>query len=202
MESAQVGEQKQCPDCGRKFNPSPYERHIKICAKVFVEKRKAFDSKKMRIESVAAENPDLVKVLNEKVKEERRGKKKGGKQGGGAAPQSERAIAAANKKAKWKAESDAFREAMRAGKQVTHALATGGPMPEQVASAPDPSFVPCPNCGRSFNEKAAERHIPLCKNIKAKPTSLKRGTGGAGGKNGTPKPVAGNSKASGGFKRR
>ena len=198
MESAPVGEQKQCPDCGRKFNPSPYERHIKICAKVFVEKRKAFDSKKMRIESVAADNPDLVKVLNEKTKDERRAKKKGGKQG--AAPQSERAIAAATKKAKWKAESESFRQAMRAGKQVSQALATGGPMPEQVASAPDPSLVPCPNCGRSFNEKAAERHIPLCKNIRAKPTSLKRGTGGAGGKNGTPKPVASGTKLSGGFK--
>jgi hypothetical protein len=179
MEHAPVGEQKQCPDCGRKFNPSPYEKHIKICAKVFLEKRKAFDSKKMRIESVAADNPDIVKVLNEKEREERRLKNKG-KQ----APQSERAIAAAAKKAKWKSDSDAFRAAMRAGKEVSQAIASGGPMPAQTASVPDPSFVPCPNCGRTFNEKAAERHIPNCKNIKAKPSTLKRGSGGAGGKNG------------------
>jgi hypothetical protein len=194
-ESAPGGPQKQCPDCGRKFNPSPYEKHIKICAKVFVEKRKAFDSKKMRIESVAQDNPEIVKVLNEKAEEDRRNKKKGGKQN--AAPQSERAIAAASKKAKWKAESEAFRAAMRAGKEVSNALATGGPMPEQTVSAPDPSLVPCPNCGRSFNEQAAERHIPLCKNIRAKPTSLKRGTGGAGGKNGTiakPKQPVGGAK--------
>mmetsp|Transcript_7601 Transcript_7601/g.12798 ORF Transcript_7601/g.12798 Transcript_7601/m.12798 type:complete len:774 (-) Transcript_7601:285-2606(-) len=182
-ENPPAGEQKQCPDCGRKFNPSPYERHIKICAKVFLEKRKAFDSKKMRIESVAADNPDIVKVLSEKEKEDRRQKKRGGGKKA-AAPSGDRAIAAAAKKAKWKADSEAFRAAMRAGKEVSKALATGGPMPEQVASAPDPSLVPCPNCGRTFNEKAAERHIPQCKNIKAKPSSLKRGTGGAGGKNG------------------
>jgi hypothetical protein len=30
------GEQLECPDCGRKFNPGPYEKHIKICAKVCV----------------------------------------------------------------------------------------------------------------------------------------------------------------------
>jgi hypothetical protein len=73
---------------------------------------------------------------------------------------------------------------MRAGKEVSQAIASGGPMPAQTASVPDPSFVPCPNCGRTFNEKAAERHIPNCKNIKAKPSTLKRGSGGAGGKNG------------------
>mgnify|MGYP001306360823 CR=1 FL=1 len=33
-------EQIECPDCGRKFNPGPYERHVKICKKVFLDKRK------------------------------------------------------------------------------------------------------------------------------------------------------------------
>jgi hypothetical protein len=26
----------------------------------------------------------------------------------------------------------------------------------------DDGFVPCKHCGRTFNEKAAERHIPRC----------------------------------------
>ena len=34
-----------------------------------------------------------------------------------------------------------------------------------MQSAPDPSLVPCPNCGRTFNAKAAERHIPKCADI-------------------------------------
>lgn len=176
------GDQKQCPDCGRKFNPIPFEKHIKICAKVFKEKRKTFDSKKMRIESVAAENPDFKKVLNQQKKMDRRQKQSG--------KENDRALAASAKKAKWKADSEAFRAALRAGKAVAKAQATGGPMPEYVESAPDPSFIPCPNCGRTFNEKAAERHIPKCKDIRAKPSTLKRGTGGAGGKTGTrPNPV-------------
>ena len=37
---AEDADQRQCPDCGRKFNPIPYEKHIKICAKVFLQKRK------------------------------------------------------------------------------------------------------------------------------------------------------------------
>jgi hypothetical protein len=30
-------------------------------------------------------------------------------------------------------------------------------------SAPDPSLIQCDFCGRRFNDKAAERHIPFCK---------------------------------------
>ena len=32
-----------------------------------------------------------------------------------------------------------------------------------------PVLVMCPYCGRKFSEKAAERHIPKCKLIKARP---------------------------------
>jgi hypothetical protein len=35
-------------------------------------------------------------------------------------------------------------------------------------SAPQDDLIPCPNCGRRFNETAAERHIPKCADIKAK----------------------------------
>lgn len=46
-----------------------------------------------------------------------------------------------------------------------------------IASAPDPSLVPCPHCGRRFNEHAAERHIPKCQDIRAKPNRLMAGAG-------------------------
>lgn len=87
----------------------------------------------------------------------------------------------ADKASKWKEQSKAFREAMRAARQVTKALEAGEPLPPPVYSGPDLSLIPCPHCGRRFNEKAAERHIPQCNNIRAKPSSLKKGTGGAGG---------------------
>ena len=43
------GEQRiECPTCGRKFVEIAYEKHVKICKKVFVQKRKEFDVKEMR----------------------------------------------------------------------------------------------------------------------------------------------------------
>mmetsp|Transcript_12300 Transcript_12300/g.28872 ORF Transcript_12300/g.28872 Transcript_12300/m.28872 type:complete len:95 (+) Transcript_12300:575-859(+) len=65
---------------------------------------------------------------------------------------------------------------MKNARAVTQALATGGPMPEAIPSAPDPSLVQCPHCSRRFNETAAERHIPKCNEIKAKPKMLKAGS--------------------------
>ena len=96
------------------------------------------------------------------------------------------AITVKNAKAqKWKQDSNAFRDAMRAAREVTKAIATGAPLPPPVNSGPDPNLTPCPHCGRRFNDKAAERHIPQCANIKAKPSRLNRGAGGGGGKNGS-----------------
>jgi len=57
------------------------------------------------------------------------------------------------KKSNWKAKSEAFRATMRAAKDPN---ATPAPVVE------NPDFVKCPHCGRSFNESAAERHIPKC----------------------------------------
>eukprot|EP00935_MAST-01C_sp_MAST-1C-sp1_P002261 g2261.t1 len=52
---------------------------------------------------------------------------------------------------------------------------------EEEEEERDDGLVPCPNCGRTFNATAAERHIPKCKNIRAKPRALMRGSGRAGG---------------------
>lgn len=41
-------------------------------------------------------------------------------------------------------------------------------LPPPKPSVPDPSFIPCPHCGRRFSELAGERHMQHCKNIKAK----------------------------------
>lgn len=175
-EEAPAGEQLECPDCGRKFNPIPYEKHVKICAKVFQQKRKAFDSAKMRIEAI----PELVEI---KSKEKRVGSKK--KPMAKQAPAGDDRPINGTKQAKWKEQSEAFRAAMKAARQYSDAVKTGAPLPPPpVASAPDPSLILCENCGRRFNEKAAERHIPQCKNIKAKPKVLLRGSGGGGGMNG------------------
>ena len=45
----------------------------------------------------------------------------------------------------------------------------------------DDGMVKCPHCARTFNETSGARHIAVCKNTRAKPTTLKRGSGNAGG---------------------
>ena len=39
----------QCPTCGRTFNEVAFSKHIKICKKVFVNKRKEFNAQAHRI---------------------------------------------------------------------------------------------------------------------------------------------------------
>jgi hypothetical protein len=44
----------QCTSCGRSFIETAYERHAKICEKVFVQKRKAYDMSARRAEGLEA----------------------------------------------------------------------------------------------------------------------------------------------------
>jgi rubrerythrin len=157
----------ECSDCGRFFIQGPYERHVKICAKVFMQKRKAFDSAKMRI----PDDPEQREIIESMKRTEKSSGSRKGLQ------KPTKAVASDTRTAKWKNDSERFREAMRAAREVTKALESGRPLPPPVMSAPDSSLIPCPHCNRRFNEKAADRHIPLCQSIKAKPKVLQRGTG-------------------------
>ena len=38
-----------CPSCQRNFNPEAYDKHVRICNKVFQQKRKEFNSQAHRI---------------------------------------------------------------------------------------------------------------------------------------------------------
>lgn len=86
------------------------------------------------------------------------------------------------KPAKWKAQSEQLRQAMKSMRAAAAADKAGKPLPPMHHSEPDPTLVPCPHCGRRFNQQAADRHIPKCQDIKAKPKMLRRGAG-------TPGPV-------------
>ena len=46
------GDRIECPTCGRKFAEEALMKHSKICKKVFVQKRKVFDVKKVRQEAI------------------------------------------------------------------------------------------------------------------------------------------------------
>jgi hypothetical protein len=78
------------------------------------------------------------------------------------------------KKSKWKAQSEAFRSAMKAssGNDTGPTLGKGGipiPAPEVYDDRTE-----CQFCGRKFNETAAERHIPQCE-VKFKSNQMKGG---------------------------
>lgn len=68
-------------------------------------------------------------------------------------------------KADWRAQHENFIKAIRYAK----GLSDEPPPPTE-----NPDYVQCPHCERKFNPATAERHIPKCKDIKAKPAPLKK----------------------------
>ena len=40
-----IQELRECEVCGRKFNIKSYQKHVKVCEKVFFQKRKPFKSR-------------------------------------------------------------------------------------------------------------------------------------------------------------
>jgi len=79
----------------------------------------------------------------------------------------------AAKGANWKQESEAFRANLRA--------ARGGTLTKEeqdnLTQANEAGLVQCPNCGRKFNQNAADRHIPYCAS-KQKLDNIKKSTKG------------------------
>lgn len=152
---ASSGPMCQCQTCGRTFNEKAYETHSKICAKVFVAKRKTFDSTAARWDGV--EGAEIVK--------------KSVKKQASAKPVAAAAKPGVEKKAKWKQQSDALRSAMKASRQIKEAQERGEDISKikfEATAEEDDDRVACPYCGRKFAEKAAERHIPHCKESMAK----------------------------------
>ena len=68
----------------------------------------------------------------------------------------------------WRAKHEEFISNLRAARGVTAAQKTGGPLPPPPPPATNPDYVQCPHCSRRFNEHAAERHIPFCKEQKSR----------------------------------
>lgn len=144
------GERVPCATCGRSFAPAALARHNRICSRTFGIQRRQFD-----------------------IAGQRRA------EGAAPLPRAERRTAEVRPAQNhWRAQSEAFRQAMRAGRQVQAHLAAGRPVqdlppPPPVAAELD-HRIECPYCGRRFNRDVAERHIPRCANIAARPQRLVR----------------------------
>ena len=149
-----------CPDCGRRFRVDIIARHMTSCKKN-QRKRPPLDMRQQRLDP---EIRETLGSLSSKKGPTRKGAPTALKVETDGQPQ-------------WKKESSAFREAMRNAREMSAAVKVGAPLPTYQPSGPDPNLIPCPHCGRRFNDKAAERHIPKCKDIVAKPSRLQAGSG-------------------------
>ncbi|GFV32157.1 zinc finger C2HC domain-containing protein 1C [Trichonephila clavipes] len=148
--------QEQCTVCGRNFNQDRIEKHRSICKKVTSKKTKVFDATKMRVKGTEAEQFVRKGVPKNEPKQA--------------------------KKSDWRKKHNDFIEAIRQAKMVQQHLAKGGKVSDLPPPPPSDTsdYVPCPHCGRKFNEGVAERHIPKCKNIvsnKKNPVPSRRNLG-------------------------
>ncbi|ETV97741.1 hypothetical protein H310_09107 [Aphanomyces invadans] len=178
------GANHECPDCHRKFNATAIIKHQKICKKVFQGPKKVFNMAAARLKGT-----DVEKMLQEKGISIKAATS-------AAAQTKTKNDEAAAKKADWKKKSSAFRDAIKGSRDYEQAKKEGRELPPPKPAEIDPSLVQCAYCLRRFNEKAAERHIPHCKE-KAERSAMAGGPKKAAGKASAPpaklappKPVA------------
>jgi endogenous inhibitor of DNA gyrase (YacG/DUF329 family) len=168
-----VGNLVPCNVCGRKFNEDRIAKHSQACSKATNSKRKTFNAAKARLQGVAQSSDDARLVAKALASKDSSG-------ASSTKTKSKSSASSSSAKAnKWKKQSQALREAMKYNRQIAAAEAAGVDI-KTLAPPPasqDDDLVPCPHCGRTFNEKAAERHIPRCQDQKAKPSRLVRGGG-------------------------
>ncbi|XP_076361880.1 uncharacterized protein LOC143252914 isoform X2 [Tachypleus tridentatus] len=129
-----------CSVCGRTFNSDTLERHQKICQKLKTKKRKVFDSSKMRIKGTEVPAAQVKKQSKEVKKKT---------------------------KSNWREKHEELIQAIRAARKPDKEEeneSLDSSKPNKVPAG----YVECPSCGRYFNERAADRHIPWCQEQKAR----------------------------------
>ncbi|KAM9308397.1 zinc finger C2HC domain-containing protein 1A [Gastrophryne carolinensis] len=153
-ESFSAGDLRPCKICGRTFLPAVLKKHIPICQKSAVKKRKVFDSGRQR-----AEGTDIPVVKSLKPRPE-----------------------PPKKPSNWRRKHEDFIATIRAAKGLTQIIKEGGELPPPPPPSYDPDYVQCPYCQRRFNEGAADRHINFCKEQAARITNKGKLGGDAKGK--------------------
>ncbi|XP_064603125.1 trichohyalin-like isoform X2 [Liolophura sinensis] len=137
-------EMSSCRICGRCFAKDRLSKHQKACKSVS-KPRKVFDPVKMRTEGT-----EQAKYVNSKKYQRK---------------------SPPTKKSNWRAQHESFIQSIRYAKKMTEYEASGMKLSDLPPPPPSDTsdYVQCPHCNRRFNAGVAERHIPKCVNIKAKP---------------------------------
>ncbi|KAK6761839.1 hypothetical protein RB195_022793 [Necator americanus] len=131
-----------CKICNRRFIRSSLIKHEPVCKKLSTLSRKPFDSGKQRATGSDITYADVVRAAKEREKL------------GGIYPRP---------LTNWKDRHETFIDAVSSSKKVDYAIKTGAPLPPPPRTAVPSDYVQCNYCGRNFSEKAAERHIPFCR---------------------------------------
>lgn len=152
-----------CPDCGRQFREDVLEKHIKICKKVFMEKRKKFNSAANRLGDL-----DNAEELIANAKKLEREKERSERAASVAASSKPNKAGTGESVPKWKMQSLAFRQAILNAKADAGDVEAGEQAAEiqqtlnRAGVTADTGLTKCPHCGRTFNDEAAKRHILIC----------------------------------------
>ncbi|XP_061467752.1 zinc finger C2HC domain-containing protein 1C [Rhineura floridana] len=150
----------ECSFCGRKLYCSRLEKHISICSKNHVFKRKVFDSSKARAKGTELETYYLLKGSDTSQKKTSHQSTEASKQN-----------SEISKQSNWRQKHESFIKTLRRAREVQRVISKGGKASD-LPPAPameNPDYKLCPYCTRQFAPKVAERHIPKCKNIKNRP---------------------------------
>ncbi|EJW85860.1 hypothetical protein WUBG_03227 [Wuchereria bancrofti] len=122
-------------------------KHEVICRKMVKAKRKVFDSGKQR---ATGSDITIDNVINARKEREKLG---------GTFPRP---------KTSWREKHETFVNSVSTSKQTNNSLRADTPF-----SALPKDYIKCEYCERSFNEAAAERHIPFCKTQQEKKGPIK-----------------------------
>lgn len=168
----------ECRDCRRKFNDQAFMKHQKVCRKVFVQKRKVFDSAKVRIQAIVEEANKTGGAPSSLLAQASRSKRPG--------PHSERPgnisatirLGGINVKNQtgWREKSAQFRAAIGSVRKENSSHGYQDNYPGAFSAQSSNKFK-CPHCPRTFSEeKSCNIHVSLClKHFNG--TRLQRGTG-------------------------
>ena len=158
----------RCSGCSRRFKPDRLARHEATCQGK-KSKRAQFDSKSRALPKEALQASITRQSSSAGSSEESLG-----------AAQSTRKTP--RKKAKWKQQHEEFQAMLRSSGSVRDSRSAGagekGVEPATDSRDVFDDRVACPHCNRKFNQEVADRHIPRCADIKAKPNGMLKKGGG------------------------